>query len=84
MPNYDYKCDTCGNVFEKFHGMSETPNVSCTKCGEPASKMFSPGAGIVFKGAGFYVNDYKNNPATTETKSSEKPATGCATGACAV
>jgi len=62
MPNYDYKCADCGRIFEKFHGMNETPQVDCPECTSVnTSRQISLGAGIVFKGAGFYVNDYKKS-----------------------
>ena len=41
MARYDYKCTSCGNVFEVEHPMSETPEVVCPNCGAPASKTFS-------------------------------------------
>ncbi len=62
MPTYDYKCADCGRIFEKFHGMNETPQVACPECTSVnTSRQVSLGAGIVFKGAGFYVNDYKKS-----------------------
>lgn len=60
MPTYDYECTSCGYVFEKFHSMSETPAVNCEKCGSNANKKIGAGNGIIFKGSGFYVNDYKS------------------------
>lgn len=60
MPTYDYKCADCGRLFEKFHGMNEQPQVLCPDCQSVnTARQVSLGAGIVFKGAGFYVNDYK-------------------------
>ena len=49
MARYDYKCTSCGNVFEVEHPMSETPEVVCPSCGAPASKTFSA-SGIKFEG----------------------------------
>ena len=62
MPTYDYKCKGCGHVFELFHGMSENPAPHCPKCGEPCERLISGGAGVVFKGNGFYATDYRGNP----------------------
>lgn len=74
MPTYDYKCDDCGRIFEKFHGMNETPQVGCPECRSVnTARQVSLGAGIVFKGAGFYVNDYRKSAAGAETAT--KPAT---------
>ena len=53
MARYDYKCTSCGNVFEVEHPMSETPEVVCPNCGAPAAKTFSA-SGIKFEGSGFY------------------------------
>jgi putative FmdB family regulatory protein len=78
MPTYDYKCADCGRIFEKFHGMNETPQVLCPDCSSVnTARQVSLGAGIVFKGAGFYVTDYKKpssggSEASTVTK--DKPA----------
>ncbi len=70
MPNYDYKCTSCGNVFEIFHGMTESPQIHCPDCSAPATKKIGAGAGIVFKGSGFYVTDYKNKQNDSGTSAS--------------
>ncbi len=80
MPTYDYKCADCGRIFEKFHGMNETPQVTCPDCQSvQTSRQVSLGAGIVFKGAGFYVNDYKKSSGsgggTASTAAKEKTET---------
>lgn len=59
MPTYEYKCPNCGNDFEVFQSMHDAPVTKCEKCGGTVQKVFG-GAGIIFKGSGFYVNDYKN------------------------
>jgi putative FmdB family regulatory protein len=58
MPTYDYGCTQCGSVFEVVHKMSESPAVQCASCHAPAEKKLSLGAGLMFKGSGFYVTDY--------------------------
>ncbi len=62
MPTYDYECQKCGHVFEVFHGMSEAPKVKCEKkgCGGKAKKQIGAGSGLIFKGSGFYITDYKD------------------------
>lgn len=57
MPTYDYQCSE-GHNFEKIHKMSESPRVKCPVCGKPAARQISGGAGLVFKGSGFYITDY--------------------------
>ncbi len=75
MPTYDYRCAHCGSVFEKFHGMNENPAVECPSChSTETARQVSLGAGIVFKGSGFYVNDYKN-ASTPAASSAPKVAT---------
>ena len=57
MPTYEYTC-TAGHHFEAFQKISERPKSKCPKCGKPASRKISGGAGLVFKGSGFYITDY--------------------------
>jgi putative FmdB family regulatory protein len=57
MPTYEYQCPK-GHEFEKFLKMSEKPRVKCPTCGAPAVRKISGGAGLVFKGSGFYITDY--------------------------
>lgn len=73
MPTYDYACLDCGHIFEKFHSMSENPTYTCEKCKSTnVQKKIGAGSGIIFKGSGFYVNDYKKNK-TPPDRSSESP-----------
>ena len=60
MPTYDYECRECGKVFEKFHAMSAKPRVKCPKCGAGCKKLIGTGAGVIFKGEGFYATDYRS------------------------
>ncbi len=57
MPTYEYQCPE-GHVFEKFQKMSDKPRANCPTCGKPATRKISGGAGLVFKGSGFYITDY--------------------------
>jgi putative FmdB family regulatory protein len=59
MPTYEYRCTQCGNEFEKFGKMSDPPVTECTKCGAESQRKISGGAGLVFKGSGFYITDYR-------------------------
>ena len=70
MPTYDYVCSDCGYQFEEFHSISAKPKLSCPKCGGVVSKKIGAGAGLMFKGSGFYITDYKKK----ENKSEKKPA----------
>ena len=63
MPTYDYRCDDCGHTFDAFQTMSEDPLKDCPKCGAASLKrLIGSGAGIIFKGSGFYETDYKRAP----------------------
>ena len=58
MPTYEYRCPSCGNAFEKFQRMSDEPAADCPSCGAKAERRISGGAGLLFKGSGFYITDY--------------------------
>ena len=59
MPTYEYRCPR-GHEFEKFSPrMTSHPSATCPKCGKRARRLISGGAGLVFKGSGFYITDYK-------------------------
>jgi putative FmdB family regulatory protein len=58
MPTYEYRCPSCGNEFDKFQRMSDPPVAECPRCGASAERRISGGAGLVFKGSGFYITDY--------------------------
>ena len=61
MPTYDYKCDSCGEEFEHFQHITEDPLKKCPRCGKNSAKrLIGGGAGLIFKGSGFYITDYKN------------------------
>ena len=77
MPTYDYKCKNCGHELEAFHAMNAESLVMCPKCNTPnLVRIISTGAGMIFKGSGFYLTDYKKT--NTDTKESKpkvkKPA----------
>ena len=72
MPTYEYRCPK-GHGFEKFFPqMNNRRRMRCPKCGQLAERLISGGAGLVFKGSGFYITDYKRSGAEAEAKS-DKP-----------
>ena len=61
MPTYDYQCQACGEKSELIQKMTEEPVQTCPKCGGKAERVFSPGAGFLFKGSGFYITDHRSD-----------------------
>jgi len=81
MPTYEYLCNACGNRFEKFQSMTSAPIKQCPKCKRnKVRRLISAGAGLIFKGSGFYITDYRSEgykerakaEAGGESKTSEK------------
>ena len=81
MPTYEYQCPE-GHAFDKFQKMTDKPRAKCPVCGKMATRKISGGAGLVFKGSGFYITDYgkdgkgprkpeSESAPTSETKSSD-------------
>lgn len=70
MPTYVYQCKACKHQFETFQKMTDEPVKVCPECsGEVARVLFPPG--IVFKGAGFHINDYPSSNASTVSNPSK-------------
>ncbi|MHC4548922.1 MAG: FmdB family zinc ribbon protein [Planctomycetota bacterium] len=74
MPTYDYRCDACGHEMEIFQSMSEEPLTVCPECGNGGlRRLIGSGAGIIFRGSGFYETDYKRSRnSANHAKSSEQ------------
>ena len=71
MPTYDYKCEKCGYEFERFQNIKDKALTSCPECGGSIKRLISTGAGIIFKGSGFYQTDYKNTCPKSDNKCTE-------------
>lgn len=81
MPNYDYVCETCGHRFEVFQSMNDAKLVDCPleSCAGTVKRLLGTGAGLLFKGAGFYQTDYRSSSYQAGAKSESaaaKPAEG--------
>jgi putative FmdB family regulatory protein len=78
MPTYEYRCPD-GHRFELIQKMSEEPRASCPTCGKEAQRLLSAGAGLLFKGSGFYITDYRSDSyrsaARNEEGGASKPST---------
>ena len=69
MPTYDYKCEACGHAFEKFQPISAPPIRKCPECGKnQVKRLIGTGAGLIFKGGGFYQTDYRSDSYKAEAK----------------
>jgi len=71
MPTYEYECTKCGYTFEKFQRMSEEPLKRCPKCRCKVKRLIGSGAGIIFKGSGFYETDYRSKSYSEAKKRDE-------------
>ncbi|MCP5536171.1 MAG: zinc ribbon domain-containing protein [Akkermansiaceae bacterium] len=80
MPNYDYRCDQCNHVFEVFQKMSDPKLEDCPQDGCPGKvkRLLGTGAGVIFKGTGFYQTDYRSDSykkgASSDGGAKSKPA----------
>ena len=73
MPTYEYECSNCGYKFDKFQSMSEPTLKKCPECGKNKLKrLIGAGAGIIFKGPGFYATDYRKSEKKDAKKQNEK------------
>jgi putative FmdB family regulatory protein len=70
MPTYRYRCPYCRHEFEKIEKMTVKTRPKCPECGTRSERLISGGVGLVFKGSGFYITDYKRPPG------GDKPAEG--------
>ncbi len=83
MPTYEYVCHDCHKEFEEFQSITAPPLKTCPFCGGGVERKISAGSGLLFKGSGFYITDYKNNNGNGKTsgktdkspKKTDKPAT---------
>ena len=61
MPTYDYQCSACDHRFERFQSITAAPLKVCPQCGKAKVKrLIGAGAGLIFKGSGFYITDYRS------------------------
>ncbi|HTS18312.1 MAG TPA: FmdB family zinc ribbon protein [Verrucomicrobiae bacterium] len=74
MPTYEYECQKCGHRFELFQSIKDAPKRTCPKCRGRVKRLLGTGAGVIFKGSGFYSTDYRK-PGYSEAAKKESGAT---------
>lgn len=77
MPTYDYECSACGHEFELFQSITAKPQKKCPACGRSTAKrLIGTGAGLIFKGSGFYITDYRSDSYKQAAKSDSESSGG--------
>ena len=81
MPTYDYACDACKHTWEEFQPITSKPTKKCPNCKkQKAKRLIGAGAGLLFKGSGFYITDYRSSNykkgAEADKKSNPAPSSG--------
>jgi len=79
MPTYDYRCPK-GHQFEVFHGIKDRTRQKCPVCGARARKVPAGGAGLIFKGTGFYITDYRSKDYKDKAKADKSSETKSSSG----
>lgn len=76
MPTYEYECALCGHAFEEFQSITAKALKKCPKCGKPRLyRLIGTGAGVIFKGEGFYQTDYRSDGYKKAAQAEKEPAT---------
>ncbi len=83
MPTYEYQCEECGTVTDIFHSITDKPlrkfrkadNQNCS-CKAPVTRLLGRGAGIIFRGSGFYETDYRSDSYKKAAKADSETASG--------
>jgi putative FmdB family regulatory protein len=77
MPTYDYRCDACEHAWEEFQSIKAEPTQKCPACGKKkAKRLIGGGAGLIFRGSGFYITDYRSDSYKKAAASDGKSSSG--------
>src|SRR5262245_50099637 len=81
MPTYDYKCSACGHTFEHFQSIHSARLKKCPGCGKlKLERLIGAGGGLLFKGSGFYITDYRDRSYHDAAKKDSAPAAASSDG----
>ena len=80
MPTYEYECQECGKTFEAFQKMTDAPLKTCKLCGGSVRRLIGTGAGIIFKGTGWYCTDFKDKKSSVSSSPSDSSSSGGSSG----
>jgi putative FmdB family regulatory protein len=75
LPTYEYECRSCGHRFEAFQSITDRPLRKCPECGKGVKRLIGAGAGIIFRGSGFYETDYRSDDYRKKAEA-DKPSGG--------
>jgi putative FmdB family regulatory protein len=81
MPTYEYRCPSCKHEYELVQKMSDLPRKRCPKCGKKVERLIGAGAGLLFKGTGFHITDYRSSEYQAKAKAESSSSGGTADGA---
>jgi putative FmdB family regulatory protein len=81
MPTYTYRCRKCKHRFELFHSIKDETPKRCPRCRSRADRVPAGGAGILFKGSGFHITDYRSKSYRERAKQEKGGASGGSGGA---
>jgi len=84
MPTYEYECKSCSHSFEVFQSMKDPPLKNCPECGKEVRRLIFGGAGVIFKGSGFYVTDKGKGGSAPSKSAASAPASASASQSPAV
>src|SRR5579862_4261173 len=80
MPTYEYECQKCGHHYDLYQSIKDPPKKKCPKCGGHVKRLIGTGAGLLFKGSGFYITDYRK-PSYSEAAKKDSGTTTAAPAA---
>ena len=73
MPTYEYECQKCHHRYDLYQSIKAAPQKTCPQCKGRVKRLFSAGGGLIFKGSGFYVTDYRKPGYTEAAKKDSAP-----------